>query len=156
MSYKIIVQVSFSLIRPTELVQCIEFGGDGYLPQIFPFFFTCTTLMSSMVHYSFVQVTSWMIPKVHSFIMLLERWVFTSSLLGPLSTCWARIGVISTSSILELLSMCQTWISAQMGLLPSSDWAHGLYVVLGPFPPTIVLCVFYGLVIALVISNNFS
>ena len=47
-----------SLMRPTELVQCIECEVDGYFPQIFPVFFTCTSLMSSMVPCSLVQVAS--------------------------------------------------------------------------------------------------
>ena len=41
--------VFFSLMQPAKLVQCIKCGGDGYLPLTFPFFFTCTSLMSSTV-----------------------------------------------------------------------------------------------------------
>ena len=46
------------LMRLAKLVQCIECGGDGYLLQIFPLFFTCMSLMSSMVPYFLVQVVN--------------------------------------------------------------------------------------------------
>jgi len=52
------LHVISSLMWPTKLVQYIECRGDGYFPQIFPLFFTYMSLMSSMVPYFLVQVTS--------------------------------------------------------------------------------------------------
>jgi len=36
-------------MRPVELVQCIECGGDRYLTWKLPIFFTCMSLLLSSI-----------------------------------------------------------------------------------------------------------
>ena len=78
-----------SLMRPAELVQCIECGGNGYFTWIFSFFFTCTSLPHSSVFCLLVQVAYLKPFEECSLFELLERSASSVSILRLLSTYWA-------------------------------------------------------------------
>ena len=77
---------------PTELVQCIEYGSDGYFTWIFPFLFTCTSLPHSSVFCLLVQVAYIKPSKECSLFRLLEWSASSVSILKLLSTYWAMTG----------------------------------------------------------------
>lgn len=58
--------------------------------------------MSSTMPFFLVQVASWGIPKVHSFLELLRQWVRSFPILEPLFTCLAWISLVFMSSLLGL------------------------------------------------------
>ena len=85
-------EVILSLMWPTELVQCIEYGSDGYFTWIFPFLFTCTFLPHSSVFCLLVQVAYLKPSKECSLFRLLEWSASSVSILKLLSTYWAMTG----------------------------------------------------------------
>ena len=95
-----------------KLVQCIECGGDGYFVWILPFFFVCTSLLSSSVFCYLVQVVCLTIPKECSLFGLLKRLASLWFLFEFLSACWVRT-------------------NGWMGPSPSSNLTHRLNSVLG-------------------------
>ena len=106
-TYKDIVQgVILPLMRPVELVQCIECKCDGYFTWIFPFFFTCTFLPHSSAFCLLVQVACSKPLEECSFFRLLGQ-------------------LASSASILELLSMYWVRTNEGMSLSISLGWAHG-------------------------------
>ena len=87
------------LMRPAELVQCIECGGDGYFTWIFPFFFACTFLPHSSVFCLLVQVACSKPPKECSLFRLLGQLASSASILRLLSMYWVRTNKGMGSSI---------------------------------------------------------
>ena len=55
-------------MRPAQLVQSIECGGDDHLPRYFP------TLLSSIVLYILMQVDSWHIPRCYGSSGSSDKW----------------------------------------------------------------------------------
>ena len=75
------------LMWPAELIYCIECRGNDYFIWIFPFFFACTSLPSSLVFCHLVQVACSKESEERSFLGLLRGSAFSSLLLGFLSMC---------------------------------------------------------------------
>ena len=108
------------LMRPTELVLCIELGCDDYFIWTFPFFFACTSILSSSVFCLSVQVAYSTLPEKRSLFKLLRESASSSFLLEFSSMCWARTDV---------------WVGPSI----SSDWAHRPYSVLRSYPSHIYI-----------------
>ena len=91
-------------MQPAKLVQSIECVGDDYLLQIFSLFFTCTSLISSMMSCLLVQVANWGILGCIRF----------SSSLDDGSTCFPSSDLSQHVKFGLAWSLC----------LPSSDLTH--------------------------------
>ena len=94
--------VILPLMRPVELVQCIECRSDEYFMWIFSFFFTCTSLPFSLVFCLLVQVAYLKPSEECSLFGLLGRSASLVLILGLLSTCWAKTN--------ERLDLPSTWV----------------------------------------------
>ena len=120
--------VILPLMRPVELMQCIECRDDGYFTWILPFFFACTSLPPSSIFCLMVYVACLKPFKERSLFRLLKR-----------ST--------SSASPLGFTSMYQVRTDKRIGPSISSIWAHEtLFCVrILPLPHIALKCIFYWL-----------
>lgn len=104
------------VMRPTELVQCIEYGDNSYFVWILHLFFARTSLPSFFAFYYLVQVDYSTNLEECSLFGLLGRCASLWFLLGFSSTCWVTTSV---------------WVGPSS---PFLDLVHGFYSRLGSYP----------------------